>query len=55
MTAPAEIAQDLAVSAVGAGVSFAAWTQAITGVESVVVGALTIVLISIRIYKHSSK
>ena len=43
---------DAATSAVGAAVAALSWFQVITGVESVIIGALTIVLIIMRIWKH---
>jgi len=43
---------DTATSVVGATVAALSWFQVITGIESVIIGGLTIVLIIMRIWKH---
>jgi hypothetical protein len=43
---------DTAVGSLGATVAALSWTQTVTGLESVIIGALTIVLVCLRIYRH---
>ena len=46
------IAGDTAAGAIGAAVAAMTWLQIITGIEAVIAGALTIVLLYLRIRKH---
>ena len=46
------VAGDTAAGLIGAAVAAASWFQIISGLESIVIGALTIVLICVRIHKH---
>ncbi len=45
-------AGDTVTGIIGAAVAAASWFQVISGLESVIIGALTIVLISVRISRH---
>lgn len=52
MEPSAGIGADIASGTLGVSVATMTWYQVITGFESIIIGALTIVLICIRIHKH---